>query len=301
LCTPTDILAIEACLPPLEFLLEYKRRLAFLRILCSPPEINPATARLPPSVQTPSLHRHSPDHRVLSAKNAGRRLPLPWLQPRPPTKNRAHLPLDALPRSMLFLLGPDGLAPLPVTSQHLLCESYPVPIPHRSYPQLKLKCKNLLMKEWDEAAPYPARYPYRPSLRPHPFMELDKFSAGRLHQMRSVKSYLRAHPSWDDDAPTTCPSSQSAPERFEPAILHCSAKEPARTRHLQGVRDIGPDAPVWFSAALLGALARFIKATATAFPPGMFSRPSSAVSASSVSSRSSNVLSFGYFTSSQES
>jgi len=56
--TPLDILAIEACLPPLGLLIAYKGRLAHLRILCSPPEINPATARLPPSVQTPSLHRH---------------------------------------------------------------------------------------------------------------------------------------------------------------------------------------------------------------------------------------------------
>jgi len=171
--TPTDILAIEACLPPLRLLLAYKRRLAYLRVLCSPPEINPATARLPPSVQTPSLHRHSPDHRVLSARNAGSRLPPPWLQARPPLKNRAHLPLDALPHSMWFLLGPDGLSPLPVTSQHLLIDHYPEPPRGRSYPQLKLQCKNLLMQEWEEAAPDPARYPYRPSLKPHPFMGLE--------------------------------------------------------------------------------------------------------------------------------
>jgi len=120
--TPTDILVIEACLPPLGLFLKYKRRLAHLRILFSPPEIIRAKARLPPSVQTPSLHRHSPDHRVLSTKNAGSSLPLPWVQQRPPSKNRAHLPLDTLPHSMLFLLGPDGLSPLPVTSQHLLCE-----------------------------------------------------------------------------------------------------------------------------------------------------------------------------------
>jgi len=297
--TPTDILAIEACLPPLELLLAYKRRLASLRIMCSPPEINPATARLPPSVQTPSLHRHSPDHRVLSAKNAGSCLPLPWIQPRPPSKHRAHLPLDALPHSMLFLLGPDCLSPLPVTSRHLLIDHCPEPPTGHSYQQLKLKCKALLMEEWDKAAPDPARYPYQPSLKPHPFMGLDKFSTGRLHQMRSGKRYLRAHPSWDSDAPTTCPRCQDAPETFKHAILHCSAKEPARTRHLQGVLHVGPDGPVWSSAGLLGVLSRFIKATATAFPPGMFSCPSS--SASSISSRSSNVVSFGYFMSSQES
>jgi len=297
--TPTDILAIEACLPPLDLLLTYKRRLAHLRVLCSPPEINLAAARLPPSVLTPSLHRHSPDLRALSARNAGSRLPLPWTQPRPPSKNRAHLPLDALPHSMLFLLGQDGLDALLVTSQHLLSDFYPEPPPGHSYPQLKLKCKNLPMEEWDKAAPDPVRYPFRPSLKPHPFMGLDKFTAGRLHQMRSGKSYLRAHPSWDSEVPTTCPSCLTSPETFEHAILRCPAKEPARTRHLQGVLDVAPDAPVWSSAALLGALAPFIKSTATAYPPGMFSPPSS--STSSVSVRSSNVVSFGYFMSSQES
>jgi len=264
--TPTDILAIEASLPPLELLLAYKSRVAHLRILCSLLEINPATPRLPPSVQTPSLHRHSPDHRALSASNAGTRLPFRWIQPRPPSKDRAHLPLDALPHSMLFLLGPDVLSPLPVTSQHLLAEFYPEPPHGRSYPQLKLRCRSLLMEEWDKPTPDPARYPYRPWLKPHPFMGLDKFSAGRLHQMRSGKSYLRNHPSWDCDVPTTCPRCHSARETFEHAIVHCSAKEPARTRHLQGVLDVGRDAPFRSSAALLGALARFVKSTATAIP-----------------------------------
>ena len=297
--TPTDILAVEACLPPLDLLLAYKHRLACLRVLCSPPEIKPAAARLPASLQTPSLNLHTPDHRVLSCKNAGSRLPLPWLQPRPLSKNRAHLRLDALPHLMLFLLGPDGHAHLPVTSQHLLGETYPSPPLGRTYPQLKLQCKKLLLEEWEAAAPGPERCAYRPSLRPHSFMGLSKFDAGRLHQIRSEKSYLRAHLSWDNHTSTTCPSCGEAPEDFEHAILHCSAKEPARTRHLQGVTELGPEAPVWSSAALLGAHTRFVRSMATAFPPGMFSRPNS--SAGSISSRSSNVVSFGYFMSSQES
>jgi len=68
-------------------------------------------------------------------------------------------------------------------------------------------------------------------------MGLDKISPGRLYQMRSGKSYLRAHPSWDSDSPTTCPSCQNARETFEHAILHWSAKEAARTGHHQGVLD----------------------------------------------------------------
>jgi len=158
-CTLTDILAMKACLPPLELLLVYKRRLANLWVLCSRPEIHPATAWLAPSLQTPSLHRHSPDHWALLARKAGSCLPLPWLQRRPPTKNRAHLPLDAVPHSMLFLLGPDGLSPLPVTSQHLLAESYPEPPEGRTYPQLRRRCRDLLMEEWKASAPAPARYP----------------------------------------------------------------------------------------------------------------------------------------------
>ena len=298
-CTPVELLTVEACLSPLDLLLAYKCCLACLRIMCSPSEINAATTRLPPSLQMPSLQRHTPDHRVLCHGNPGARLPLPWCQPWPLTKNRTHLPLDALPPSMLFLLGPDGHASVPVTSQHLLDESYPAPPPGRAYPQLKLLCRNRLLEEWEAVVLDLPRYAYRPSQKPYPFMGLSKFDAGRIHQMRSGKSYLPAHQSWDDNGPTTCPSCGEAPESFEHGILHCSAKRPARTRHLQGVSEPDPDAPVWSSAALLGALTRFIRSTATAFPPCMFSRPSS--SAGSISSRLSNVVFFGYFMSSQDS
>ena len=298
-CTPTDILAIEACLPMLDLLLAYMNRLACLRGLCSPPDINPATAGLPPSLQTPSVHPHAPDHRALSRGTPSACLPLPWQRPRPPAKNRTHLPLDALAHLILFILGPDWSAPLPVTSQHLLRKTYTAPPAGRAYPHLNLLCRNLLLEDWERDAPDPARYAYRPSLKPNAFMGLSKFEAGRVHQMRSGKSYLRAHPSWDDDAPTTCPSCDEALESFEHTILHCSTNRPARARHLAGVTDFGLDSPVWYSATLLGALTGFVWSTATAFRPGMFSRPSS--SAVSVSSQLSNEVSFGYFLSSHES
>jgi len=116
LCTLTKVLAIEACLPPLELLLRDKRHLACLRVLCSPSEINPAAACLPRSLHTPSPHRHTPDHRPLLKGHSGHRNPLSWLKPRPPAKNRTRLPLDPLPHSMLFILGPNGPMLLPVTS-----------------------------------------------------------------------------------------------------------------------------------------------------------------------------------------
>jgi len=272
-CTLTDIWAMEAWLPPLDLLLAYKRRLVNLQVLCSPPEINPATARLAPSVLTPSLLRHAIDPRTLVAKNARSRLPLPWLQPRPLTKNRAHLPLDAVPHSMLFLLGPDRLAPLLVTSQRLLAEHYPEPPEGRKYPQRRRRCRDLLIGEWKAWAPAPTWYPYPPSLKPHPFRGLNKCDAGRPHQMRSGQSYLRAHLSWDNNCPTTCHRCNESPETFEHAVPSCPTRRPARKRHLQGVTELGPDAPVWSSAALLGTLSHFIRSTRTAFQPGMFSRP----------------------------
>jgi len=63
--TPTDILAIEACLPPLDLLLTYKRRLAHLGVLCSPPEINPRGRETSPlganALPSPPLTRpHGP-------------------------------------------------------------------------------------------------------------------------------------------------------------------------------------------------------------------------------------------------
>lgn len=103
--------------------------------------------------------------------------------------------MDALPHSILFLLGPNEDTPLPVPSQHLLPESYLEPNEGRSSPQLRRCYHDLLLEEWGAQAPDPARYPYCPSLKPLSLMGLNKFDAGQLHQMRSGKGYLRAHPS----------------------------------------------------------------------------------------------------------
>jgi len=258
----------------------------------------PCAETRPLSVPTPFLLRPAPDHRTLLAKNAESRRPLPGLQPHPPIKNRVHLPFDAVPHSMLFLLGPDGLAPLPVTSQHLLAELYPEPPEGLKYTKLRQPYRDLLMQEWKAWAPAPDRYPYPPSLKPHPFIGRNKFGAGSLHQMRSGKSYLLAHLSWDNDYPTTCPRFSESPETFEHAIPSCPPREAASNRHLQAITELGPNPPVWSSAALLDALSRFIRSIRTGFPPAIFSGHTSA--ASSASSCSSNVVSIGYFMSSHE-
>ena len=229
--TPTDILAIEACLPPLELLLAYKRRLANLRIMCSPPEINPATARLPPSVQTPSLHRHAPDHRVLSARNAGSRLPLPWLQARPPSKNRAHLPLDALPHSMLFLLGPDGLSPLPVTSQHLLIDHYPEPPLGPLLPPAEAPVQESPLETMGRGCTRPGKVPIPPHAQASP-----------VHRSRQV--FRGPYPSdeiWEELAPRPPLLGQRCPHHL-PQVPGCPRDIRARHPPLpsQGTKQDSP-------------------------------------------------------------
>jgi len=44
--TPTGIPSLESCLPPVSLLIAHRQRLGALRVVCSPPSVNPATARL---------------------------------------------------------------------------------------------------------------------------------------------------------------------------------------------------------------------------------------------------------------
>jgi len=158
------------------------------------------------------------------------------------------------------------LAPI---SLHLTDYLPPIPGVVPSYTCLKLRAKQLLLSDWC-ATPAPLYYPYPPSTRPHPFMGQGKFVAGRIHQMRSGKSYLAAHPSWGNpDADMSCPSCLTAPQTFEHAILSCPSFTRQRSRLHQGVSSLPPQAPVWSDQQLLIALAEFIRITATGFPPGM--------------------------------
>ena len=110
-----------------------------------------------------------------------------------------------------------------------------------------------------------------PALAHQPFMALPKFLAGRIHQMRSGKSYLAAHrPSWAKDAVLpTCPRYSSEDETFTHAVLGCPPRDWARHRFLRAVPSLGPTSPVWSSPPLVVALAKFIRAMATGFPDSM--------------------------------
>ena len=145
----------------------------------------------------------------------------------------------------------------------------PVPGVVPSYARLKPRAKILLHSDWS-AIPAPLYYPYPPSTGPHPFMGLGKFVVGRIHQMPSGKSYLADNPSGDNpDADTSCPLYSEAQQTFVHAILSCPSSARQRSRLLQGVSDLAPEAPIWSDQQQLIALAEFILTTATGFPPRM--------------------------------
>jgi len=89
--------------------------------------------------------------------------------------------------------------------------------------------------------------------------------------MRAQKSYLAAHPSWSRvDEPRHCPTCGEEEETFSLAILRFESTSYHRGRLLQGLSDVGPDSPLWSNKELLLALAAFIRATGTNYPPDMF-------------------------------
>ena len=259
----------EACLPPLLALVRHQRRLAGLRLICSPPEIYSATARLPKTVPTFSPHLASTTARGKITSQPYLFFNLDWRTTPDKVKNPRyrHNAVTALANAAALLV--HDVSTLPPISLHLTDYLPPTPGVVPSYARLKLRAKQLLLSDW-AATSAPLYYPYLPSTRPHPFMGLGKFVAGRIHQMRSGKSYLAARPSWSNpDADTSCPSCLGAPQTFEHAILSYPSFARQRSRLLQGVSDLAPEAPVWSDQQLLIALAEFISTTATGFPPGM--------------------------------
>jgi len=199
-------------------------------------------------------------------------MPLCWKTNRPSSKARSQLPVDKLANLARPILGSHFCAPL--ANATLLPEEASLP-PHDTMTNadraLKGRTILLLLEEWRRWAPPPPYYTIPLSLTPHPVMGLGKFMAGGIHQMRAQKGCLAAHPSWSSlDDPKHCPRWSQEEETFSHAILRCQSTAFHRERILQGLSSFGPDSRLWTDKNLLLALAAFIRATATNYPPDMF-------------------------------
>ena len=169
--------------------------MAALRLISSPTSINPASARLCRSFPALLKARAPDSHRALCTRLDPNVMPLNWKTPLRSPPVRTHLPVDALAHLTLPLL--EGLTFAPMINSTLLPDLPALPsdeIMTNAYRALKRRAQTLMMEHW-RSLPLPDYYPYPLRLSPHPFMGLGKFMAGRIHQMRSQKSYLAAHPS----------------------------------------------------------------------------------------------------------
>ena len=257
--------------PTHRHLLQISWRLAAPRITCAPPTQNPAAARLPSFFPSPSVFRAQDSSRHLTKGLSSVYLPLDWRSTVPTPPIWKHLPRDAMAHLIIPLL--EGLSRLP-----LVLHAPPPPGMHIPPPQLMPKTylalkgwpRNALLDDWATLDPAPENYPYQLRLTPHPFMGLEKFVAGRIHQMRAGKRYLTAHRAWWSELRHhACPRCTSAPQTFSHPVLHCPRKNRERSLLLWEVTSLDEGSPLWSSDHLIRALGQFITATHTGFPPEM--------------------------------
>ena len=270
--TPIPVLAAEACIPPLLAIVPHKRCMVGLRLISATPTVNPAAGPLCPTFPSLLKYRARDSHRGLCTRLPPNVMPLSWKTNRPHSKVGSHLPVDELANLAHPILGTLSFAP-PARAD-LLPETPSLP-PHdimtNACRALKGRIRLLLREDWRRLAPPPLYYTFPLSLTPHPFMGLGKFMAGRIHQMRAQKSYLAAHSSWSRvDEPRHYPRGGKEEETISHGILHCQSTSYHRDCLIQGLSDVSPDYPLWSDKALLLALAAFIRATGTKYPPNMF-------------------------------
>jgi len=167
--TPISILAIESCLPPIPLLVSQRQTLAALRTVCSPPGINPATARLHSSFPSLSSYRTPDNSRAHTKGLLSVYHPLSGKTPRPSPPLRNHLPIDAVAhRTIAFT---SGLSKMPMINAHLGPEVSALLHPQSqmmsTYSALKKRVREALVEEWSRLFP-PCLLLPPPCLTPSP-------------------------------------------------------------------------------------------------------------------------------------
>jgi len=267
--TPIGILALESCLPPIPLLVSQRQSLAALRIVCSGPSVNAATARLHRTIPSLPSYWAPHDSRAHTKGLSSVYLTLSWKTPRPSPPHQNHLPIEAVDHRTIAFTG--GLSKMPMINGHLVPEVLALLAPQSlracMYSALKKRVREALIEDWCRLFPPPAYYHHPAALHPRPFMGLGKFNAGRIPLMRSGKSYVAAHPSCRaPEAATSCPRCGLEPETLEHAIITCPSRPGPGARLLHGITDVGHVARLWSPLPLLKRLASYISVTSIGFP-----------------------------------
>ena len=156
---------MESCLPPIPLGISQRQRIAALRVVCSPHEVNPATAGLHSSFPSLSNDQAQDSLRALTKGLTSVYLPLNWKTPRTVPPMRNHVPIDAVaPKIIPFT---HGLSRMPMINSHLVSLALavpPQPLMDNTYSALKKRVREPLLEEWSVLFPTPRFYLHRPAL-----------------------------------------------------------------------------------------------------------------------------------------
>jgi len=238
--TNISVLSSEACLAPIALYMEQIRLMAAVRILTAIPENNVTTAMLPQSFPIKGDFSMSTNRREAFDKNRGGMRPKVWSSNCNMTA-QVRLPIDeiAARATGIFPMGP-----IPIRPTRLLRVT---PEDAEGHFKAKETVRKNIHKKWQDE-PYPPYYEYRPPYRDcWNFMTLPKFAAGRIHQMRTNKSYLKAQTDWSNqDQDPKCQRCKEESETM-PHLVKCRTLEGAQANINPKARDICPESPLWKS------------------------------------------------------
>jgi len=162
--TPTGILSLASCLPHVPLLISQRQRLAALRVICSPPEVNPQTACLYTSFPSLTAHQAHDSSRALTRGLKSVYLPLYWRTPRPTPSIRNHLLVDAVAHKTIPFTS--CLSRMPMINSHHVSPALAGPsqsLMDNTYFAQKKRVRQTLLQE--SARLFPARgYYSHPSI-----------------------------------------------------------------------------------------------------------------------------------------
>ena len=124
--------------------------------------------------------------------------------------------------------------------------------------------RSRLLQEWQVWHKPRDDFPFSPATKLSAIFTLPRHAATRLFQMKLAASYLLGHPNWHRPEPGLCPQREEEVETTEHAILRCPARQYARGSFPETL-DLKS---AWYVATVTEILAKFVRRTLTAYPPG---------------------------------
>ena len=139
-----------------------------------------------------------------------------------------------------------------------------------SYSHLRTQIRSQLLREWQTWHRPRDDFPFSPfTTKLSAIFALPRHAATRRFQMKLAASYLLGHPNWHRPDLGLCPRCEEEIEPTEHALLRCPASQFARgsfpeTLELKSA---------WYEATTTEMLAKFVRRTLAAYPPGFTPSP----------------------------